>query len=389
MRRHFQILIVAVILTACSSLKESKQALNSGDYEQAMRISLKKLRKDKNSKKHQDYIPILETAFKKMVKRDHARINFLERENITDNIEEIYETYQKIADWQEKIQPLLPLEGANFSFKDYSQEIINSKRKLAAYLYEKANAAFYRNNKQDYRKAYELYQKTTTLFPNYKDCKQQMELAHYKGIDFVLVRIKNQTNKVLPRRLEKDLLDFNSYKLDNFWTIYDGKEDKKIFYDFELQLRLVDIKITPDHVFEREIIKEKQVKDGYTYVKDTNGNFVTDSLGNKIKQDRYVTAKCVVYQTNQHKECHMAGKVEFIDLQTGKLFEHFPLNSSFVFDNNYGDFEGDKDALDESTLDIVGGRRLRFPSNEQMIYDTGQDLKKKLRKIIQRQDFSR
>ncbi len=387
--KKLSILIIVAFWVACSSLKEAQKDLNSGNYEQAMQIAIKKLRKDKTREKYQAYIPILESAFKKSVAENLADIDFWKRENSSANIEKIYKAYQNLAGWQEKIKPLLPLQGAHFTFNDYTENIINYKHKLADYLYQEATQLFAQNTKQGYREAYRLYERTEKLFANYKDAKQKMQEAHNRGTDFVLVTIKNRTNKVLPLRLENDLLDFNSYKLDNFWTIYDGEKDSQTFYDFELQLVLSDIKITPDHVLEREIIKEKQVKDGYSYVKDTNGNFVTDSLGNKIKQDRYVTAKCVVFQVNQHKECHISSKVKFIELRNRKLFDSFPLDSHFIFDNNYGDFEGDEEALDDTMLSIVGGRKLPFPSNEQMIFDTGQNLKEKLRKIIQRQNFSR
>ena len=38
--------------------------------------------------------------------------------------------------------------------------------------------------------------------------------------------------------------------------------------------------------------KEKQIKDGYKYLLDADGNQVKDSLGNKIKVDKFVNVRC-------------------------------------------------------------------------------------------------
>ena len=53
-----------------------------------------------------------------------------------------------------------------------------------------------------------------------------------------------------------------------------------------------------------------------------------------------------------------------------------------MFENRFATVRGDERALTNEDLNIVRNPRVPFPSNEQMVYDTGEDLKIKLKNII-------
>lgn len=385
--KYLYFLIVLFVVSACSSVKQSQRALNSGNYDESIKIAVEHLRKSKTRKSNLPYIGVLQTAFQKATQRDLERITFLEGENNRANCEEIYKLYEKLYDRQELIKPLLPLANASFKFKNYMSEMVEAKTNVANYLYEQALPIFDSNTKQGYRDAYGYYQKIEKLFPDFKDVRARMQEAHYKGRDFVLVSLYNETDKVIPHRLEEDLLDFSAYGLNDFWTVYDGQEDKNTHYDFGLELVFREIKVTPEHIREREIIKEKQLKDGFVYVKDSNGNILTDTLGNKLKKDRYITVSCKFYESNQHKECRMLAKINYVDFSRNTIINSFPIDSHFVFENSYGKMSGDKRALNDKLLKISRHRHMPFPSNEQMIFDAGMDLKGKFKTIIMRNHF--
>ena len=59
----------------------------------------------------------------------------------------------------------------------------------------------------------------------------------------------------------------------------------------------------------------------------------------------------------------------------------------YAFQHRYAQFKGDKRALEPSFIDLIRLRVVQFPTNEQMIYDSGQDLKQKLKSIITRNKF--
>jgi hypothetical protein len=151
-----------------------------------------------------------------------------------------------------------------------------------------------------------------------------MNIAQQKGVDFVFVSMKNESEKVIPKRLEEDLLNFDTYGLDDLWTIYHSKKDAKINYDFGLELNLRSIDVSPEQVREKQIIKEKQIVNGFKYLLDDKGNQVKDSLGNKIKVDKLENIRCEFYQFTQFKSAKVACQVTYTDFFNETNCASFP-----------------------------------------------------------------
>ena len=63
------------------------------------------------------------------------------------------------------------------------------------------------SNKLDYREAYDDLVYLDQLNPNYLDVRKLMDEALFKGTDFVYVATKNDTQMIIPSRLQDDLLD--------------------------------------------------------------------------------------------------------------------------------------------------------------------------------------
>jgi hypothetical protein len=209
-----------------------------------------------------------------------------------------------------------------------------------------------------------------------------MDEAYQRGLDFVIVSIENQTHQIIPHRLEDDLLNFDTYGLNQFWTVYHSNTDTNIDYDFAMQLQLKQINISPERINERQFLREKEIIDGWEYELDGDGNVVKDSLGNDIKIDKIISVKCRFFEYEQFKSTQVVADVVYIDLKSKQLIETFPIESEFVFENLYARIRGDKRALNKKDRKILRNSRVPFPSNEQMVYDTGEDLKLKLKDII-------
>ncbi|WP_298514597.1 hypothetical protein [uncultured Kordia sp.] len=397
MKKLLLTISISLVLIACGSVKKTQEALNTGDYDMVINNAINQLKKNKTRKRKQQYVHLLETAYSKAVARDLAEIKFLKKEGNPEKLETLYTIYTGLDNRQESIKPLLPLpilkEGRNarFAMEDYSEEIIDTKNKLTEHLYERVSQSMLLNkgNKYEYRKAFEDLQYIDEISPNYKNVQRLMEEAHAKGTDFVLVQLNNATDKVIPRRLEDDLLNFNTYGLNDMWTVYHGNEIAKINYDFGLILDFRDIQVSPEQIREKQIIKEKEIKDGWKYALDNNGNVLKDSLGNDIKVDKFKTIRCELYEFTQFKAAQVNGQVRFVDYRTKQLIEAFPISTEFIFEHAYADFDGDRRALDDRYRDLISVRAIPFPSNEQMIYDSGEDIKARLKAILTRNKFRR
>lgn len=393
MKKILLLLFTVALVIACSSVKQTEQALNTGNYDQAINIALKNLSTNKHKKGKQEYILMLEQAFAKAVERDENRISFLSKDGNPANLEEVYNMYNALKSRQERIKPLLPLHiieqnrQARFQFKNYDQNIISTKDKLAAYLYKNASELMSSTSKFGFRQAYSDFTYLDKISPNYKDTRALIEEAHMRGTDFVLVGMENKTRKVIPKRLEEDLLNFGTYGLNDLWTVYHSNQQENLRYDFKMNIELRAINISPEQIRERILVKEKQVKDGKKDLLDDNGNVVKDSLGNAIQVDKFKTIVCEVTEFTQHKATQVVGQVSYKDLVTKQLIDTFPLDSKFVFEHRYATYNGDRNALDNIYNDLVRQRAVPFPSNEQMIYDSGEDLKNKIKQIITQQVF--
>ena len=389
MKKTTLLLFSILIFFSCNSIKTTEKAINTGDYDKAISLSVKNLAKNKYKEKNQPYVVMLHNAFKKASDRDLSRISFLEKENNAENLETIYNLYHRLNNRQEKIKPLLPLKNVSFRLTNYDNEILQSKENYSNYLYENGVALLKSGvrNKMNYRRAYDELKYLDKINSNYKNTRDLLEEAHVKGTDYVFLSVSNETNQIIPRRLEDDLLAMDTYGLNNLWTVYHSQKNKQIRYDFDLELNLREIKISPEQIHEKEIIKEKQLKDGFKYLVNNKGVYVKDSLGNKIKVDKFRKIRCQLYRFTQFKSSKVTGVVKYYQNSNNQLIESFPIQSEFVFEHVYANYDGDRRALDNSYLNLTKLKSVRFPSNEQMVYDTGSDLKEKLKHIITRNKF--
>lgn len=384
--------IFFLILSSCG-VKTTQALISDGNYDGAIDRAVEALRTKKDSKGKQDYVYLLEEAFAKAKERDLRDLDLMIKEATPTNAERVYNTYLQLNNRQEKIRPLLPLpqlkqgKNASFSFDNYSNQIISSKIALTRYLYENALTLLKSNNKLDYRKAYDDLTYLENISPNYKNAKKLMEDALFKGTDFVDVYAKNQTNMVIPKMLQDDLLDFKTYGLNDKWTVYHSARQKNVTYDYSLIINFRQINISPEQIKEKEFIKERQIKDGMKTLLDSRGRPVKDSLGKEIKVDNYRMLRANVYEFRQFKSCQVTAVVDYVDVRTNQLLQSFPVTSEYFFENIYSTYKGDRNACDDNYISYFTKRAVPFPNNEQMVYDTGEDLKAKIKDIIVRNKF--
>ncbi len=389
------LLTAIVILSACGGVKKTQEAINTGNYATAMNKAIKNLADNKTKKGHQEYIYLLEEAFAKNTERELQQIAFLQNDGNPANLETIYNKYQQLKLTQERIKPLLPLyiveEGrnANFKFVNYDNKILNTKDDLSEHLYGNAlNLLATAKYKTDYRTAYEDLKYLQEINPGYRETVAKMDEAYNKGLEFVRVDIANQTQQIIPERLETELLDFNAFGIDNFWLQYHTNPLANVDYDYAMNVDFMEINISPERINETQIIKERQIKDGWEYLLDANGNAVKDSLGNNIKVDKMRTVQAKFYQFTQTKTAQIGAKVSFTDLRTNQEINSYPLSSNFVFEHIFANYQGDKRALENDLLLYLDAREVPFPSNEQMVYDAGEDLKTRLKGIVSQYQFN-
>ena len=386
MKRFLLFTVLVSVLVSCSAKKQIEEAISHGNYDQAISEALRKLENNKDKKRKQDYVIMLKEAYDKVLTEDLAQIEHLKKDGNPELYKTIYESYADLEARQNAIKHVMPLKingkTISFSFNDYSNELVEYRYKTSDYLMDKGLDLLDTEEKFNAREAYSLFDYVDSINPNFEDVRDLMQEAHLKGMDYVQVSILNETHQIIPQRLEAELLDFNTYGLNQFWTTYHAIANNTIDYDFAMELQLKRINISPERVNERQLLREKQIVDGWEYLLDDNGNVAKDSLGNDIKVDKIVNIRARFFEVLQTKSSQVIADVVYKDLNQNQVIDAFTIDSGFTFENIFGRFKGDRRALNRDDVNLLRQRQVNFPSDEQMVYDSGEDLKLKLKNII-------
>jgi len=386
MKRFLLLTVLVSVLASCSAKKQIESAISNGNYDEAISEALRKLENNKDKNRKQDYIVMLEEAYYKVLDEDLNDLAHLKKDGNPEQFKTIYNIYLDLEERQNAIKRVLPLKingkTLDLDFNDYNSEIVDYRFKTSDYLLSQGITLLDSGDKFNARKAYSIFSYIEEINPNFEDTRNLINEAHLKGMDYVHVSIQNQTHQIIPQQLEAELLDFNTYGLNQFWTTYHANANNSIDYDFAMQLQLKQINVSPERISERQILRQKQIVDGWEYQLDRNGNVKKDSLGNDIKIDKIITVKARFTEVLQTKSTQVIADVVYTDLKQNQTIDTFSIDSGFIFENIFGIYKGDKRALVKDDLNLLNQRQLHFPSDEQMVFDSGEDLKLKLKEII-------
>ncbi len=375
--KPYILLLAAALLTGCVS---SKTLLRDGRYDAAIRKSVYKLKKNPTKEKQ---IAVLSEAFRLANTRDLDRIAFLKKSGQPEIWEEVFALYSNLKARQDvlKTVPAPVLSTLGFVVHDYDTDVIEAKRKAAEYFYARALQLLERNEKYAAREAYDNLVKVKGYYPSYKDTDNLLDKAFAMGVTFVLFRMNNVANVVLPAGFEEELMKISVADLNTSWVRFEAREVENRRYDDFILLNLKTIDVTPERVHERSWEESKTIEDGWKYVLDANGNVKKDSLGNDIKEKKYKTIHCRVMETSLSKSALVSGILDFYDNSTKQLLRSEPITAQSDFNHVFCVALGDVNALKEETRRRLG-RPLPFPNDLEMIMRTNGILKDVAKNLI-------
>ncbi|MCA0133113.1 hypothetical protein [Winogradskyella alexanderae] len=386
MKRFLLYTALVSVLMSCSAKKQIEQAISHGNYDLAITEALRKLENNKDKKRKHAFVLMLKDAYAKVLEEDLARIGHLKKDGNPELYKTIYETYADLEARQNAVKRIMPINIngrlISFEFNDYSDALIEYRYKTSDHLMNKGLDLLDTELKQNARTAYDLFEYVHRINPNFENVTSLMEEAHATGMNYVHVFIQNETQQIIPQRLEAELKNLNAYDLNQFWTTYHTEANDSLNYDFSMELKLKQIYVSPERLNERLFLRERAVVDGWEYLLDDNGNVAKDSLGNDIKIDRIVTARARFYEVLQTKSAQVTADIVYKDLRQNQIVDSFTLNSGFVFENIFGRYRGDRRALNRDDRNLLRQSQMPFPSDEQMVYDSGEDLKVQLKRFI-------
>ena len=383
MKKYFTLVLVAFIV-ACNT---PRKLILSGDYDWAIEKLVNKLRRNPNKDEN---VILLERAYFGAQKSDLDRIDFLKKENNENNWVEIADRYQHIKNRQELLKPLLPLHVAklnrtcNIQFIDVDNQLINSKNKAAQFYYDEGLRKMQAGGRLNARDAFINFQqaKGYSNYTRFTNLDSLLNESHFQGEVFVLFKMKNNSNAILPKDFESELLKISMQDLNSEWVHYDVNQRQNIRYAYHVVANIKLIDVGPEQWKEKEYEETKQIQDGWDYVLDKKGNVKKDSLGNDIKTPKMKTIRCKIKEVQQTKASTIQALVDYMDLQSNQLLGTFPLKADAVFQNYAAKAIGNQDALSDATRAKLGNQPLPFPTDLQLISQAGQTLKPLIKQVL-------
>jgi hypothetical protein len=370
-------ILLAVVFAGCSSAKKS---MLKGNYDSAIRKSVKKLKKKPDSYK---YVDILETSFNKANQRDNERIDYLRKEGTPDIWDDIFNIYSRMKRRQEVVKTL-PNIPRGITLVNYDDEIITAKKKAAEFFYVHGKSMLEKGGRENGRKAYYDFVKVKKYYGEYKDVDNQMNNARFEGTSNAIFKMQNNSGLIIHEGFQRELLRITVADLGGKWLQYYLNEQQGLYFDYTIALKLKTIVVSPESIKERARIERKKVRDGWEYVLDDNGNVMKDSLGNDIKIPKYKEISCEVIEVTQEKESVVGGVIEYRNNRTGQLIKSEPLQAQNHFYHLSIRTNGDLDALNEDTKKLVGTQPVPFPPDPDMILQTAAVLKDVTREALVR-----
>ena len=381
-------LVTASLLLAfssCNSIKRNKQQLAQGNYDQVINSISDQLKNKPDHKDKKQLIPLLEKAYKLAVKEDQRQLKRLQSQPNGPNSSDIFSIYKGLDLRQDRIRPLVAVMPIDAKFQDYTVLLRKAKNTYARFLFGQAQKLLEMNQKQKARKAYRLLMDIQKLQPDFSGLENAQARARDKGIEHIGVKLKYEAGVVLPGPLLKEIQWYRPTNMDEFWLNYHF-EPRNTKLDQSVQLNINGLSFGPDELTQETITREKSIEDGWEYATDRYGNVVRDSLGQPIKVPIIKIVRATLLRSRQHKEGVMQAKIWVQNHELDTKQGPFPLNELLVFDNVYGRFEGDRQALFPEDIEVINNRPLPFPTDAQMTADLANQIKSSFTRWLKQQE---
>ncbi len=365
-----------LLITGCTS---ARRQLMRGDYDSVIDRSVRALLRSPNDEKQ---ARMLDKAYTLANERDLERVRYLKIEKNPNTWEEVFRRYESLKSRQAKVKRVVPiqLDGSPVTYEltDYDRLIVEAKSNAAEFYNNNARKLLLQNDRFAAREAYSQLLKAREYSGGaYQGLNELIVEAQKKGITNVLITIENQTRLKLSPEFEKELLTFDTRRLNTDWVYYHVQHiDQSIAYNYLVIINLNDILLTPDQTKENDVVFKKEVPDGFAYVLDSKGNVKKDSLGNDMKVTKYKTLAATLIEKVQHKEVIIKGMVEFVELKPQeRILAREPITAQNVFHHVSARAIGDLEALDDEARKKIKNQVLPFPGDLQMLQNCTETLK--------------
>ena len=361
-----------MLISSCRSIDKM---IESGNYDQAFRFGVDKLRGKKNKKTK--YVRGIERAHKKLNDRDLKDIRNHKNGNSKYSLDRVVDIYQNMDRRQEYVIPILPLiseDGfvAEIEIKDYSKLILDAKSEAVEHHYTKAiqllDHARETNDKSTARDAYNSILFVEDYFDDYKDSYQIKREAYELGVTNILIEpYVNGSNIVFDHTLNI-ISQINTNNMNTKWKRFHLHESTHTNIDLIATIEVDQIMPGREKEIFNTFEQSKEIVDG-TRPKKTKNGIAKDTLGRAIYVNKYKTVSALIEEVIREKRAYMNGRVVIIDAITNNHINTIPINVTHLFEDYSCNFSGDKRALRTEFNKRLKSSCNPFPTDYEMTTD--------------------
>ena len=358
---YFLALAGMFLLNACSS---PKNQFEKGNYEKAVLLSIKKLRKKPSNTKQQ---AILKAAYAYANQVSEQKIIQFKQQTDRFKWDNVITQYQQM---QQLYTELLQCPGclSVVTAVDYQQQLNEALAQGAEAYVLAGKAALAIEQKEKAREAYRYFRKAKSYQDNYAGIDEAIQKAQSLGTEIVGVSAIPVASKGLElnaaffQQQLLQLLNQLNYRFASFVSL-EALQAEGLYPD-----QVVDLSFD-SYTIGQTFLKETRE----TVVRDSvHIGEIVDSLGTKTKVYGKVEAELQRFE----KTIESGGLLNIAIVQptTQQVLFQQKLPSTFIWTNDWIRYQGDKRALTERELNLAKNKELLPPPPQELFYAFTQPL---------------
>lgn len=362
------------LLFACS---QPKSTLHQSPYESDVTHFVGHLTGKKKKTKH---LQGLETAFQQAQIFDLALVDSLLEENRPELWPIVNTLYRRLQVRQQKVAGLQPLRAENgyeptlWLVTNITEKEADSRRKAAAYLYDKAQRllteAIEKGNRPAARDAFHTLQDIKqNYFLYWENTNALLDSARILGVAHILLTNLPNMEASASQTFWRDV-STQARRLNDEWHVYYPVFVVGQPYDYIVQCHVKSIQIGSESRSETTRTEEKDVEKGFEEKKDTAGRVIE-------RIPIYEHVKAEIRQLSLSKKADGVLTVTVHNVHNNALVVSKDLSAHYNYSEDFTYVSGDERALSSSVMTSFNWYP-SAPSNDSMSGHLGSNMQSQL-----------
>ncbi len=369
MKKLYPILLGIFFVAFLGGCYSAKKSYERGDYDMAITLAAKKLRKKPDDQKT---IEILVNSWEISNRVDKDELNS-QLSGSNPDWERVYALYKRLDDRQRIVMQLPKLKpesrhtNVDFVYEDYGSALNNAKQNAIDDLVKKGDEFLSKGDRFNARTAYDYYNKAYGYDNSNSSIKGKMDQSVAIGTTHMLVQVAAGSQVTLPENFIRDALNRKWTNLENNWLRIHNIFQGNFVYHYFTDVLINSVVVSPERVAETSYVDTKKIEDGWEYVKNGDGSVKTDSLGNKLKQPVYRDITSTVRKYTMTKDVVINGTVVIYGIDSDRKYANDAISGNYAFNYSYGTATGDSRALSTTSQSLINKKPVNFPTNNELI----------------------